>query len=1336
MNTVSAKIKWSVAVMAVVLSATVLFNYWTVMSSKERYRQVLAANFQEVELAHDTGSVMLRAHDEWEKNIQEPEHIENLLRLSLHSAVTLQRHQVDHGHAQGAELTSAIMQEMQAFRDSFRTLVRAWQIKGSDHESGLFGVMREDAHALERLLGNFDTAPLQGILGQMRANEKNFALHHQQHLLGDMHRLQRQFQHYLDHSTLTETARAQVGQAMQTYMETVNQYAGERLKTEDATWETARYREMDEASHTLHVLLQTLFVPNALSDYLQARRHEKDYMARLDPIYITKMHHVLETLRNNVRDARISEEQKGWIVDKTNQYESMFQQVVEQEQVIARQNIEMHIRGVAIRDLIRDIIQRIRQRLDDASDEMDRELERAIRSGLVISLAIFIMALATIWVIAARHITAPLETIKAAATAIGHGNLTTPVPVHHDDEIGAVAVALRQMAGRLTEQNQALAHAHLYNANILSAITDTLIIVTPDGLIERVNRLDLLECDPQALPGTPVGEIILNAAGVPDHTFVTHLIQWHLGASTEAMLRGKAGRFVPVLVSVAAVPDLSGRAQNTILLVKDITTIKEFTASLEQAKREADAANQAKGLFVANMSHEIRTPMNAVLGMTHLCLQTETTNQQRDYLEKIYSSARGLLRVIDDILDFSKIEAGKMAVESVLFHLDDVLRDLATLTGMKAHQKGVEVIFKVARGVPRTLLGDPLRLGQVLTNLASNAIKFTESGEIVLAVERVEESTTSTLLLFKVRDTGIGMTEEQVRHLFHAFSQADGSTTRRYGGTGLGLSISRRLVELMGGQIEADSRIGVGTTFRFTARFGTPEQSVRRSLVTPDQAVGKRVLVVDDNQTSREVLQGALHSFSLDVETAASGPEGLTRLAEATRQGRPFDLLLIDWQMPTMNGVEVLHHLQADATRPPLLTILMTTTLDRSALAQQAQAVDLNGHLEKPVSISALFDTIMTAFGQEAFLHPRPGTAAGRQAILQVIGARVLLAEDNEINQQVARELLELAGITVTLASNGQEAVEQVRTAFFDLVLMDMQMPVMDGLEATRLIRHTHDANQLPIIAMTANVMADDISRCLAVGMNDHVGKPIDPNKLYVTLNLWIKPRAGLGSATQARHDRPAGQDALPHRLPALPGIDVDLGLARVSGNVDLFKGLLRKFAAQHAQIIAEIGAALAEGDQALAGRLAHTLKGVTGSIGANRLYALAGELEARIQQGTAELFSAELKEEMDFVLQSIARLDVPADREQRSDQDDGDTVDTVAVRQLLTTLRLHMERRRPKECAPLLETLGGMALPAIIVQEAKGIVQMARRYQFKEALAAVDVVLAKLDTTRAGRVI
>ncbi len=682
---------------------------------------------------------------------------------------------------------------------------------------------------------------------------------------------------------------------------------------------------------------------------------------------------------------------------------------------------------------------------------------------------------------------------------------------------------------------------------------------------------------------------------------------------------GEDGKYL--LGTASLLYDASREVAGAIESLRDITDRKGMEDELLEAKQIADEANKAKGDFLANMSHEIRTPMNAVIGMTHLALKTKLTPKQQDYLHKIHSSANSLLGIINDILDFSKIEAGKMDMESVDFNLDDVLDNLGNLISVKAQEKeDLEVLFATGTDVPRFLVGDPLRLGQVLINLANNAVKFTDSGHIVVATELVNQTQDKVTLKFSVSDTGIGLTKEQAGKLFQSFTQADTSTTRKYGGTGLGLTISKRLVEMMGGEIWVESEPDRGSTFNFTALFGQGREDTTKRFLPAGDLRGMKVLVVDDNPTSREILRDLLESFSFDVTLAASGQEGIAEIESADKD-KPFEMVIMDWKMPGMDGIEASRRIKQESALSHVPHIVMVTAYGREEVLQQAEKIGLDGFLLKPVNPSVLFDTVMQACGEEISETSQLTQEQDRAAAFeQIRGAKILLAEDNEINQQVAKEILEGAGLIVSLADDGQQALNMVKEKPYDVVLMDIQMPIMDGYAATEAIRNLKSViRNVPIIAMTAHAMAGDEEKSLQAGMNGHVTKPIDPDQLFGELQKWIV------SSEQHTKDAPADAAASdmaegefrpePQELPeTLPGFELAEGLNRLQGNQKLYRKLLLDFGAKYSEVAAEIRAAVDAADFNQAHGLVHNIKGLAGNLAATELQAAAVEFEKLIK--------------------------------------------------------------------------------------------------------------------------
>ena len=679
-------------------------------------------------------------------------------------------------------------------------------------------------------------------------------------------------------------------------------------------------------------------------------------------------------------------------------------------------------------------------------------------------------------------------------------------------------------------------------------------------------------------------------------------------------------------------------------VMMDVTEQKEFTNKLITAREHAEAlaikaeeASRAKGAFLANMSHEIRTPLNAVIGLNHLCMQTDLTEKQRDYLTKVGSSANALLSLINDILDFSKIEAGRLDLECEYFSLEESLGGVVAMFGAKTQEKGLEFLLDVDPGVPMNLDVDAHRLGQVLINLVGNAIKFTETGEVAIHVRALEIGLDEVTLQFTVLDSGIGMTSGQMGRLFQEFSQGDASTTRKYGGTGLGLAISKRLVELMGGQISVESRPGQGSRFIFTSRFSVDDKRSGKIPVPSEEIRDLRILVVDDNEHARTVEMKYLEALGWRPEYASSGAEAVEAFRKGLEAGKSHNLILMDWKMPGMDGLEAtkaIHEIAAGAA----VKVIMSTAYGQNEVFKSSQEESLvDGYVLKPVTISSLFNVIMATFGH----GPVVGKLSGGSTLSDktLAGMKILLAEDNEINQQVAYELLAQAGVHVVIANNGREAVDLVQTDSFDGVLMDVQMPEMDGYEATRTLRKEVDHEKLPIIAMTANAMSGDREKCMESGMNDHVAKPVVPQDLYEALSRWVKGRSCKSSNKPKPFATSRGPGA--HApTPPLKGVDTTTGLRNMGGNAELYSKVLRKFTRNQGGAGQSMQESLEAQDGLAIENCAHALKGVASTIGARNLAELAGRIEQRAKTeeglvGMADLL-AETSSELARVVQVI----------------------------------------------------------------------------------------------------
>ena len=814
---------------------------------------------------------------------------------------------------------------------------------------------------------------------------------------------------------------------------------------------------------------------------------------------------------------------------------------------------------------------------------------------------------------------------------IEQGDLSARVLVHsgHDDEVGALQRGINAMGERIErrtrEQREAQEALRASETRLRRVVESSMIGVffwDVSGAVTEANDA-FLEIIGYARSDLDAGRVDWSRLTPPqeapaDQDAIQQLLDTGRCQPYEKHYIRKDGSRVPVLIGGAL---LSDSKEEGVAFIVDLSERRQAEVD-RQARREAEAASTAKSEFVANMSHEIRTPMNAILGMSYLALQSRLTPQQHNYIQKVHASAESLLGIINDILDFSKMEAGKLDIESIAFSLTDVMDNLASLVGLKAEEQGLELVFVEPPGLPTALVGDPSRLGQVLLNLGNNAVKFTEHGEVVVAVDVVERDDTSARLRFEVRDTGIGMSLEQQQRLFQPFSQADASTSRRYGGTGLGLAISRHLVRLMGGELDVDSTLGGGSRFHFSLRFGLqPERAAQPGVWVREGALlGRRALIVDDNSCAREVLAEMTGALGLKVDTAANGVDAVRQVALADARDDPYDLLLLDWKMPGMDGVECARVLsERERPRHPTPPVLMLTAFSRAEVQQRLneQGVAVGALLTKPVTPSTLFDACAAALG----VAVRPSTrSAQREEFLlghrsRLAGARILLVEDNAINQEVALDVLSRAGIVVSVAANGQEALDMLARQRFDGVLMDCQMPVMDGYAATRALREQPQWRELPVIAMTANAMVGDRDKALAAGMNDHIAKPIKIEEVFATLARWVCP------ASSAAADSSGGAgDARPATgLVDLPGIDIRAGLAGMMGDEALYRRLLRMFRDREANFLARFQAVRAAGDAGAAMRFAHDLKSAAGTLGIPAVQQAAQALEHACASGAED---------------------------------------------------------------------------------------------------------------------
>ena len=760
---------------------------------------------------------------------------------------------------------------------------------------------------------------------------------------------------------------------------------------------------------------------------------------------------------------------------------------------------------------------------------------------------------------------------------------------------------------------------------------------------------------------------------------------------------------------------------------------------LVAAREEALEANRAKGSFLAMMSHEIRTPMNAIINMNLLALETDLPPKAHQYISIAHSSARNLLGILNDILDFSKIEADRLELEQAPFSVRDVLEEVTETFRSTVIQKHVELVTHAIPAVPDRLVGDALRFRQVLTNLIGNAFKFTHEGEVVLRVEPVateDNSAGHITLRVTVRDTGIGIAKEQQGKLFQAFTQADSSTSRHYGGTGLGLAISRRLARLMGGDLTFESAAGVGTTFYFTARFGIDAQQAALARAVPTRLTETPALIVEDSATSRELLETLLRGWSIPTVAVETAEEGLALLEERNRpdSATPFGLVILDWMLPGMDGLDAAERIRArDATRR-LPIIVISAYAGKEEEARCAE-LGINVFLRKPVTTSSLFDAIVESQGVRVHSVRR-----GLDAPLdrEFDGVRALLAEDNEANQMVAVELLGRLGIELDLAKNGLEAVAmaQAEPARYDAILMDMQMPELDGLGATRALRADPRFTKMPIIAMTANAMRADLDACLAAGMNDHVTKPIDRKVLVATLRRWLPTRStvppsqasSLGAPSQPVTSRASVATVAARRdlEPGLEGIDVSGTLQRLGLDRATLDRMLLRFADGQREILEPLRAAVSTGDSAAAARHAHAIAGAAGNLGADGLRSAAKALEQAGREGRTDLSGllAELEDRAAIVFRSIEGLRTTGSQAVGSHG----TFDRAATGAVLQRLTVALDDYDLSSASGALADLRTSGLPEWAADDLGRLRQCIEGYDYGEARGIASRLLARVS--------
>lgn len=915
-----------------------------------------------------------------------------------------------------------------------------------------------------------------------------------------------------------------------------------------------------------------------------------------------------------------------------------------------------------------------------------------------------------------RKLFNPIETLSRKALLVKNGDLSVRSMISSGDEVGTLAQTFDEMLDTIEDNITTLdnrVNERTKDLNEQMEVFETLFYHTADAaaIIKKGKFIDcnqaaieMLKCnDRDDFIGSSTERFVpgVQPDGQESHRKAQDMVRLCLKNGFHRYewvhIRADGSDFW----AFVTLTKIKVKGETLLYVVsRDISEAKKVKDELFEAKLKAEAATQSKSEFLANMSHEIRTPMNGIMGMTHLVLQTDLNEKQRNFLQKIESSSHSLLEIINDILDFSKIEAGKLEIESINFDLFEVIDTVVGLVEFKTHEKQLELIVSYDPGLGRDFLGDPLRISQILTNLIGNAVKFTEYGEIAVYVRGAG----TNRVAFEVRDTGIGISAEMQAKLFHSFAQAEGGTTRKYGGTGLGLAISRQLVGLMGGMIRVESKSGHGSSFIFEIEL-TP--LVEKPVKQIPSFSGKRVLIVDDNSTWQKVLENLLQTFAIAVTVADSGQDAVAKLNNCSNN--PFDLILMDWHMPGLDGIETTRLINRSCALhggpPP--TVIMVSAFRQESIVSLAKEVGIQKFIQKPVNPSVLHDVLCDIFmvgNSDMDLNGDSKPASLKDELLQLQNKTILLAEDNTINQDIIIGLLDGSGISVDIVGNGRLAVEHCREKSYDLILMDLQMPVLDGYEAAKFIREFDQ--EIPIIALTANAMAGDVERTHLAGMNEHLNKPVDVEKLFAVLLEYLADES-FGREGGETDRLIVNAEAATLSTADFQLIDVNKGLSHLAGNARLYVKVLQSFVAEFKDLKID----LQDHDSA---RIIHTLKGLSGNIGADALQQICLELEEH--QDTSLL--PQLYEHLQGVIAEIEQ-NVVANSSYEAVFDE--ELDAAGFAEKIEALKVALSRRRSRECVPIIEEIMQYQLSSEKKELLVSLTGLIQARNFKVALALLE---------------